>query len=271
MSYEDKVAAKRARYQERADKARAEATAARQERDRIMAAIPPGQPVLVGHHSEKRHRKDLARIDRAMEKGIDAANKAARLQHKAETYGTHGISSDDPDAIDKLREKLEALEARRAEAKPINAAVRRAVKAAEKRGEKPDHTAIIEALDAPERAKTALRSAARAFPWTPQLDLKNLGAEIRRLKARIAELEAAAVRPEADDIESEGFTIEEDKTENRVRFYFDTRPDKETCQKMRRAGFVFSRRAGAWQRKLNAAGIHAAHRMAKELFGWEGA
>jgi len=34
--------------------------------------IPPSQPILVGRHSEARHRRDLARIDRAMRRSIDA-------------------------------------------------------------------------------------------------------------------------------------------------------------------------------------------------------
>ena len=48
-----------------------------------IAGIPPGQPILVGHHSEKRHRRDLARHDTRMRAGIEAQGKAEHSAHKA--------------------------------------------------------------------------------------------------------------------------------------------------------------------------------------------
>lgn len=42
----------------------------------ISDRIPMGQPVLVGHHSEKRHRKDLSRIRGNYEKAGDCSQKA---------------------------------------------------------------------------------------------------------------------------------------------------------------------------------------------------
>ena len=38
---------------------------------RAVAGIPFGQPILVGHHSERRHRRDLARHDSAMSRGCE--------------------------------------------------------------------------------------------------------------------------------------------------------------------------------------------------------
>ena len=49
-----------------------------------------GQPILVGHHSERRHRRDLDRIDSHMRKSIEEdkkadyfSNRAANLEHDA--------------------------------------------------------------------------------------------------------------------------------------------------------------------------------------------
>lgn len=263
--YEAKQQAKRDRYAARAAKKRSESHAAYAAQRAIADRIPPGQPILVGHHSERRHRRDLARIDRDARKSVEAANAAAYLERKAQTYGTHAISADDPSAIGKLQSQLTKLEAQRAAAKPINAAVRRAVKAAEKRGEKADHHAIIAALDAPEWAKTGLTNVARAFSWTPQLDVKNLGANIRRIKKRIAELEATAQREPTPDFIGNGFRITEAKDDNRVRVYFDERPSKEVCRAMKREGFRWAPSVGAWQRQLNAAGVRAARQVAQYL------
>lgn len=47
----------------------------------ILDMIPAGQPILVGHHSERRHRRDLAKVDRAIGASIEhdrIAEDAAR-------------------------------------------------------------------------------------------------------------------------------------------------------------------------------------------------
>lgn len=44
--------------------------------DQTMAMIPMGQPILIGHHSEGRHRRDLARMDTNMRKGVEATKTA---------------------------------------------------------------------------------------------------------------------------------------------------------------------------------------------------
>ena len=57
---------------------------AAQERSRaVVAGIPLGQPILVGHHSEKRHRRDLERSDNAMRKAIDEDRKADHWRSRA--------------------------------------------------------------------------------------------------------------------------------------------------------------------------------------------
>lgn len=42
----------------------------------ISSIIPPGQPILVGHHSERRHRRDLDRMDSGMRKGVEESKKS---------------------------------------------------------------------------------------------------------------------------------------------------------------------------------------------------
>lgn len=48
----------------------------------VLGAIPPGQPILVGHHSERRHRRDLSRADRALQRAA-ASEQAASAAHTA--------------------------------------------------------------------------------------------------------------------------------------------------------------------------------------------
>src|SRR5258707_866849 len=60
--YEAKRAARIERMRARAKRLAHGAEAARDSARAIGAMIPFGQPILVGHHSERRHRRDLERI-----------------------------------------------------------------------------------------------------------------------------------------------------------------------------------------------------------------
>ena len=65
-SYELRQAERKERLATRADRLQAEANGRFSRAHSIADGIPFGQPILVGHHSEKRHRADLARIDNNM-------------------------------------------------------------------------------------------------------------------------------------------------------------------------------------------------------------
>jgi hypothetical protein len=58
------------RFEEYSDERGNEAEAARASVDAIADAIPLGQPILVGHHSEKRARKDAERIENGMRRAV---------------------------------------------------------------------------------------------------------------------------------------------------------------------------------------------------------
>jgi hypothetical protein len=266
--YEARQEAKRERLRARAASKRAAANAADAAARGTLDRIPMGQPILVGHHSEKRHRRDLARADQNLRKAIDADNEAARLESRAANLGTSGISSDDPSAIEKLQAQLVDLEAQREAAKKVNAAVRKAYKNATKTADKPDLAALIEEVEMPDWARKWLRMELRAFPYlerAPQLDLKNTGANIRRIKQRIKSLQATAEREPATPATGEGWRIEECPDDNRVRVFFDDKPPRETCKLMRQYGFKWARSVGAWQRMLNEAGCYAAQCVARKL------
>src|SRR4030095_10447651 len=103
--YEEKLEARRERLLARAEKHRAISEASFKRVERITSMIPLGQPILVGHHSERRARKDQERIHNGMRKGIDEGKYADNLEARAEGVGTAGISSDDPEAVVNLKEK----------------------------------------------------------------------------------------------------------------------------------------------------------------------
>ncbi len=120
--YQERKEARIDRMEERAARAQAESAAASHAAHEIMRHIPPGQPILVGHHSERHHRRDLDKINRNMHKSIEADEKAAYYASRAASAASNkAISSDDPDALDKLEEKLAALQAQQERDKAMNA------------------------------------------------------------------------------------------------------------------------------------------------------
>lgn len=52
----------------------------------LVKHIPLGQPILVGHHSEKHHRRTLDKSWNAMGKSVEMSDKAAAHEHKAEYW-----------------------------------------------------------------------------------------------------------------------------------------------------------------------------------------
>jgi len=76
----------------------------------LMRAIPLGQPILVGHHSEKRHRRDLARMEQHLKKTVEESEIAKNYAEKAQRYqqiATHGES---PVLLHRRIQRLEAEE-----------------------------------------------------------------------------------------------------------------------------------------------------------------
>lgn len=106
----------------------AQSDARREGVDAIASVIPMGQPILVGHHSERRHRRDIAKIDAGMRASIDLSDKASRQASAAdeiERQAAGAIYDDDLDAVERLEAKLADLERRRDSIKAANAQYRK--------------------------------------------------------------------------------------------------------------------------------------------------
>lgn len=80
----ERAADRAERLTERADKHQQAADSAYEQARRIGDMIPMGQPILVGHHSEGRHRRDIDRIDRNMRKAHESREYAEELERRAE-------------------------------------------------------------------------------------------------------------------------------------------------------------------------------------------
>lgn len=262
-SYEAKQAARRERYEQLAEKAREQSESAFNRSRGAVEGIPMGQPILVGHHSERRHRNALKRSDNAMRAAIEADKKAAHYDRKADGVGRAGISSDDPEAVAKLKRKLEGMELAQSQMKAANAAWRRQGKP-KANGDDEKWFALGERTS-PEFAAQLRADMARDFihraPYT--YALSNNSANMKRVKDRIAQLASAPA--EAKESIHDGIKIVHAPDDNRIRIIFEGKPPAETRAILKKYGFRWSRYNLAWQRHLNNAGIHAAEQTIKAI------
>lgn len=77
-----------------------------------VAGIVPGQPILVGHHSERRHRKAIANSARAMDKAVELNEKSKDYESRAKYWEKRAkvINLSMPESIDFYAFKVEQLE-----------------------------------------------------------------------------------------------------------------------------------------------------------------
>lgn len=216
----------RNRAEARADRraAKAEALRATAEADAkaSLALLPPwGEPIKVDHHSAARHRRNLERSHDLMGRAVKSRREADRLERLADRPVTE-ISSDDPAAPAMLR------------------------------GRATEHAARRDRLKAKNRAD---RKAGRE-PTYPSFTIRNMTANIRRMRKRADEIEAtrAAAR---EPIEVGPWRMTWDSDANRVRIYGPAPGSAEVRKTrsriLRGAGFRWARSSEAWQRKISDA------------------
>ncbi len=74
-----------------------ESAQALDEVERLAAMIPPGQPILVGHHSERRARRDAQRIENGMKRAVMLFERAEYWEERARSALLHAKYKERPD------------------------------------------------------------------------------------------------------------------------------------------------------------------------------
>lgn len=259
-AYEARQEARRERYEARAAKARREADALANRSLEMSRAIPLGQPILTDHYSAKADRRYRDRMNRLMGKSVEATRKAEHYDDKAAGVGTAGVSGDDPQAVEKLREQLRSMKEDQERMKAANRAIRKHAKD----GEDAQIAALMKLGHSEAEAREVVAPDYCGRVGHPRYELSNNNANMRRIAKRIEELEAVAKLTTAERV-CDGFTYREDVEENRVMFIFPGKPDEDTRQQLKRAAFKWSRSRGAWVRQMTANGIHAGRRLMRAL------
>lgn len=215
----------------------------------MASVIPLGQPILVGHHSENRDRNYRNKIHNTYGKAFATSDKAEYYENKASTIeANNSISSDDPQALAKLRAKLTLLETTQEFMKAANKCVKSGNKAAFMI--LPHATERIwQEITTPDFLK---RTGFADYA------LKNNNANIRSVKQRIARLESME-KLDTSEKTINGVRVVINAEANRVQLFFPEKPGEEIIDRLKSRGFRFSRSEGnAWQQYIsNSAVSHA--------------
>jgi hypothetical protein len=258
--YVERRAARIERLEARAAKAHATSEAALGTARRIGAGIPFGQPILIGHHSERRHRRDAEKIDRNMRKGVEASKEASRLERRAAAAEANtAISSDDPDAIPKLKAKLEGLLAVQERMKLVNGLIRKHSKA----GPDAIRAALLGAGVSAGDVAVALTPDMFGKLGFPGYALSGGTAEMTRIKKRIALLQSAAEHAPIDPVTIGDVRIVED--DNRIQIHFVGKPSDAIRAELKQNGFRWAPSVGAWQRMTSQWALDVAKRIAARV------
>jgi len=249
--YEQKKQARIDRYRGRAAKAGQQSDQLYTEARKMGEAIPLGQPMLVDHYSYKSDRNYRERMGNKYTKAFEASDKAAHYEAKAQAAeSNNAISSDDPEAIPKLKARL-------AEMQDYHAFMVRFNRHYKKHGT----CKGFEDISDEDAEKTDTRIKA-GYSWNqqpfPAYTLQNDNQNIKRVKERIATLERN------QDVGFVGWDfpgghVVANTEENRLQIYFDDKPDEDKRKAMKAHGFHYSKYNNhAWQRQLNGNAIRAA-------------
>lgn len=208
-----------------------------------------------GNFPVRKKQKQVA----AWDKNRETWDRAEQYLKRLSSVHLAPVASDDPEALDVLRDKLEKLEAFQQRMKEANAAIRLK-----------DHAKGDTRLQAmgytPQQILDLRRPDYCGRVGYPSYMLSNNNSTIKRTRDRLQQLEAAKAAAPAE-IQAAGYTYKEDTEAMRVQFFFDGKPDDETRALLKSHGFRWAPSVGAWQRQLTDNGKMAARQVMKALEG----
>lgn len=250
LTRRERIAARIVRRQEWAAKRAAESEREHAACNRIYRGLD-GQPILVGHHSEKRHRRMIDRADRALHRAVEAGKMERKHASAADglaAQAERSIFSDDDGAVDALARKADAIDAQADRLKALAAAWRKRKEAepSEKlRGMVAD--GILSESEALDAARSYALQPYHRTPW-PSYAVTNMRANARRCRERIKEVAARAQRASEAQASESGVVIRRGSSFDGGPVWcsitFAEKPSREVLTALRAAFFSWS--GGSW-------------------------
>jgi len=213
----------------------------------IGTRCPSVMIVGAGNFPVKKKEKQI----NAWNKNMQEYREIQNILEKIKGIGMAGISSDDTEAIQKLKEKLLHLEETQENRKAVNVYY--------KKNKTLEGCNIL--TEEEQNDLTDYMERQNITKPYSSFELSNNNANIRRVKERIKELEQKATDTTLRGWTFENGSIVANRELNRLQILFDEKPDEELRTKLKRNGFKWSSRQGVWQRLLNRNAIYAVRRI----------
>lgn len=210
------------------------------------SGIPMGQPILIGHHSEKRHRRQLERMEAKVNKGFEASDKADHYKDKADHIDNDkNIYADDPEAITKCKEKIALLEKNQNLMKSANKIIRR------KKGTIEEKVTELTQLGFTNQAARVLFKPGHCCQnGYASFKLTNNNANLKRYKDKLAGLQRVQENQNIYDFKVGDIEVLND--DGQLQVHFPGKPNEDIRAKLKGYGIAlkWSRYSTAWVRKI---------------------
>jgi hypothetical protein len=259
--YQEKRQARAERFRDLAAKFDSEGNRIYQNSKNMASVIPMGQPILVGHHSERRDRNYRNKIDNTFRKAFATFDKAKYYEDKARrAENANFISSDDPEALQLLKQKLQGLEALQIKMKEANKICTSKKITDEERHNKLSEmgfskTAIFDLLN-PKYSyqKKGFQTYA----------LSNNNQNIANVKKRIEALEVKATLQNQEHFVN-NIKILDNVEDNRLQIFFNSKPSEEVRKDLKKCGFRWSPSNNCWQSYRHQHNLISAKRICENV------
>lgn len=253
--YEERKQARIDRLENAAEKARTEAAAKYKKSDELVKDIPFGQPNIAGRSALPRLRE---RSWNALGKAIECNKKAEYYDECAKTAVNNDmISSDDPNCIEKLHEKINKLTEEKEFYKAVNAYFK-------KHGTCKGFEGVSEEQAANIDGRIEKYHLFEEMPFA-SFELTSLNQRIKAAKDRIEKIKKVEAMPN-EKIVYDGLCEIESNTEiNRVSIKFNEQQPKYIIDLLLRNGYKWSYTEKQWQRLRTPSAWHCTKMLIEQI------
>jgi hypothetical protein len=187
----------------------------------------------------------------------DYRQRALKAIHRVLCPEDEAIMAGAADAVSRLQAEIEKGERELALYKAINVAIRKNAR----KGQAAQVEALVALEVTPAQAAKLLVPDDFRRIGIPPYMLSNLGNNLRRLRGRLEQVQAAKATPDTTE-EGSGARLEDSPADNRVRLYFGGKPDEGTRAQLKARGFRWTPSLGCWQAYRNTGSIETARKLA---------